>query len=239
MDEARDLIPPIPEPELAELIGRLADLRIPVVVDDSWRDCPPLIRTPMPDVEGAWFDVDAVVDVVAALTSLRHIKGALARTPFVPDPWQVVWILGPVFGWRYSLTDSRDDRAGARIIRRVWIEVPRKNGKSSLCSAFALVLLAADGEQGAEVYAAATTRDQARQVYDPAKQMAAASPALAPLCKVHVGQLAFKPTNSFFRALSHVADAAHGLNVHGAIIDEVHVHRSRDRHRETESCLHD
>jgi phage terminase large subunit-like protein len=68
---------------------------------------------------------------------------------------------------------------GTRVIRTAWIEIPRKNGKSTIASGLALiVLLAADGEQGAEVYSAAGSKEQARIVFEEAKKMAQATPAL-------------------------------------------------------------
>jgi phage terminase large subunit-like protein len=169
-----------------------------------------------------------VVAAVRAMTALRHTQGQWAGSPFVPDPWQIVWVLAPVFGWQYAPDHPRADLAGTRVIRRLWIEVPRKNGKTTLAAALALVLLAADGEKGAQVYTAAVSRDQARLCFDPAKSMALGSPGLAECISPKVDILTYRPTSSIFRVLSRVADAAHGLNVHGAIIDEVHVHAKRD-----------
>ena len=68
---------------------------------------------------------------------------------------------------------------GSRRFRRGYIEVPKKNGKSTLFSGLSLYLLAGDGEQGAEVYSAAVDRDQASIVYNEAANMVEASPALA------------------------------------------------------------
>jgi phage terminase large subunit-like protein len=218
---------PIPDSALSELTLRLALLPVPVTVDDSWLDCPPLYATPRPAGPHIRFDVDAAVRAIRACTALRHVKGRLARTPFVPDPWQIVWVLAPVFGWKYDDDHPRQDLAGTRVIRRLWVEVPRKNGKTTLCSALALVLLCADDEPGAEVYAAATSRDQARQCFDPAKLMAQAAPLLAGRVKTLRDVIRYEPTGGFFRVLSRLADAAHGLNVHGAVIDEIHVHRDR------------
>ncbi len=166
------------------------------------------------------FDVGAVVKVVRALRALRHTKGKWAGRPFEPEPWQIVWIIAPIWGWK------RPD--GQRIIRTVWIEIPRKNGKSTLASGLALVLLCADGEAGAEVYAAAGSTNQARIVFDEAKKMANASPFLKGKLRPLRSVIEVPRTGSYFRVLSRMADAAHGLNVHGAVVDEVHVHKSRD-----------
>lgn len=180
----------------------------------------PLWQTPLPpDVPGAWFDQAAVDRVVRALRALRHTKGRWAGAPFELEPWQLDYIVSPVFGWKHS--------DGTRIFRTAWVEMPRKNGKSTVASGLALVLLCADGEQGAEVYSAAGGRDQARIVFDEAKKMARATPALANRLRLLASTISVLKTGSRYQALSRVAEAAHGLNVSGAIVDEVHVHKSR------------
>ncbi|ANY62223.1 hypothetical protein MA05_09145 [Comamonas aquatica] len=81
---------------------------------------------------------------------LPHIKGQLAGMPIVLEPWQV-FVLTTAFGWV--------KKDGKRRFRRVYIEVPRGNAKSTLSSAVGLYMLTADGEGGAECYSLATTRD--------------------------------------------------------------------------------
>lgn len=180
----------------------------------------PLWQTPLPpDVPGAWFDQAAVDRVVKALRALRHTKGRWAGAPFELEDWQLEHIVSPVFGWKHP--------DGTRIFRTAWVEMPRKNGKSTVASGLALVLLCADGEQGAEVYSAAGSRDQARIVFDEAKKMARATPALSKKLRLLAGTISVLKTGSRYQALSRIAEAAHGLNVSGAIVDEVHVHKSR------------
>ena len=187
----------------------------------AWPQGKPLYQTPLPpDVPGAYFDQEAVDRVVKAIGSLKHTKGKWAGSRFELEPWQLEHIVTPIFGWK------RAD--GKRVFRTVWIEVPRKNGKSSLCSGLAVVLLCADGEQGAEVYSAAADRLQARIVFDAAKQMAMGTPQLATRLKFYAQSMAVPKTASSYRVLSKVAEAAHGLNVSGALVDEVHIHKSRD-----------
>lgn len=199
------------------------------VLDLSGQLVPPLVLTPTPSTvrrskhyrPDLRFDVDEVCRVHRCLSSLRHTKGRRwAGKPLRPEPWQVLWIVAPVWGWRSV--------EGLRVVREGWVEVGRKNGKSTLCSGCALILLTADREPGAEVYAAATGRDQARQVFDPAKEMAIRSPLLAGKVQPRADLLRVPKTGSFFRVLSRLGDAAHGLNPSGAVIDEIHVHKSRD-----------
>ncbi|MDT0381423.1 terminase TerL endonuclease subunit [Streptomyces sp. DSM 42041] len=189
-------------------------------------DCPPLIKTPEPrDVPGARFDPDRVDRVINAFSKLRHTKGQWAGQPLRPDPWQVGYILAPVFGWVHW----DDDADGyVRVISEAYVDVPRKNGKSTLCGGIAIYMTCADGEQGAEVLAAATTKEQARFVFDPVRKLAESSPAL----KGHVQPLRDKilhgRSNSYFQPISNVADAQHGANLHCYICDELHIHRTPD-----------
>lgn len=220
---------PFPAEALPKLRKALARLT-PAVTLNGWHEAAPLFVSPPPGegVAGAWFDVDAVVRKIDALIRLRHVKGGrYGGKPFVPDPWQIVWVLAPIFGWRYALDDPDEERAGQRIVRSAYVEVPRKNGKSTLASGITLLLLAADGEHSPEVYAAAWGRDQARQVFDPASSMATASPDLKDKLEVLRNIIRHPANGGFYRVLSRAADVAHGLNVSGAVIDELHVHRNR------------
>jgi phage terminase large subunit-like protein len=64
------------------------------------------------------------------------------------------------------------------MVSELYVDVPRKNGKSTLCGGIAIYMTCADDEPGAEVLAAATTKDQARFVFDPIRQLADKAPAL-------------------------------------------------------------
>lgn len=152
---------------------------------------------------------------------LKHSKGEWAGCEFRLEPWQQ-FLIGSVFGW------LRED--GLRRFRIAYVEVPRKNGKTQLAAGVGLYLLIADGEPGAEVYAAATKRDQARIVWDEAARMVRASPALAKRIKVLPGKgnMHIPATAAKFEPLGADADSLDGLNIHGAIVDELHAHKSRD-----------
>lgn len=152
---------------------------------------------------------------------LTHTKGALAGQKIKLEPWQV-WILSTIFGWR-----RRSD--GGRRFRRVYIEVPRGNGKSCLSSCVALYCLLADREPGAEVYSFATTRDQAKIVFGDAKQMCVANQALRQNFGLEVlaNALYVPRTNSTFQAKSAEGSTLDGLNTHFACVDELHAHKTR------------
>lgn len=152
---------------------------------------------------------------------LPHTKGALRGQKIKLEPWQC-WILTTIFGWRRR-SDNR------RRFGRVYIEVPRGNGKSSLSSGVALYCLLADREPGAEVYSFATTRDQAGIVFGDAKQMAMMSEPLRKKFGLEVlAKALFVPgTNSTFQAKSAEGSTLDGLNTHFACIDELHAHKTR------------
>ena len=186
---------------------------------------PPLVKTPEPrNVKGAVFDPERVDKVIAAFRNLRHTQGELAGKPLTPDPWQVAWIIAPIFGW----VRKNDRGVYTRIIRNVYIDVPRKNGKSTMCGGFAIYLTAADGEAGAQVLAAATTMKQAAFVFNPIKSLAQKSPALRGRVRAVHNKIIHSRSDSAFEVVSNVADALHGANVHGAIIDELHLHKRGD-----------
>jgi phage terminase large subunit-like protein len=178
---------------------------------------------------GAYFDVELVRKKLKALGAFSHTKGRWAGQRFVLgqglDPWQVVWVIAPVFGWVFW--DEEIERV-VRVIRAVWVEVPRKNGKSTISSGIANVLLLADGEAGPEVYAAAGSLPQAGRVFEDAKRMCLTSKAARGKVEALAEVIRVPRTGGVFRALSKVAEAAHGLNVSGGVIDEIHVHKKRD-----------
>lgn len=169
---------------------------------------------------GLHFDRQAAQHVIDFFGFLKHSKGEWAGKPFVLEPWQqfAIWVL---FGWK------RAD--GLRRFRTAYIEVPRKNGKSTLAAGIALYLLVADGESGAEIYSAATKRDQAKITWSEAVRMVQKSPALSRMVRHwrSSDNLSVEATASKFQPLGADADNMDGLNVHGVIIDELHAHKTR------------
>lgn len=165
-----------------------------------------------------WSEVKRFVDFARGL---RHVKGRrYGGRPLELDLWQIVFVIGPAFGWR--LAD------GNRRTREVFLEVGRKNGKSTLAAAIVLYLLTADGEPGAEVYSAAMNGKQARAVFGVAAKMAKAAPMLRRRCRVREreGVILHDASSSTYGVLTKATkggDDQHGLNTHGAVVDELHV----------------
>jgi len=166
-----------------------------------------------------YFDESEVEKVGCFFKMLRHSIGAWAGHPFILSPWQA-FIVANLFGWK------RKD--GTRRFRTAYIEVPRKNGKTTLAAGIGLYLFFADGEQRAHVYSAATTRDQAKIAHDEATNMVKNSPGLIEYIGIHKNNLHVKEAGSKFEPLSADYNTLDGLNVHGAIIDELHAHRTRN-----------
>jgi phage terminase large subunit-like protein len=186
--------------------------------------CVPAIITPEPyDVPGAMFDPSRVDDVLDVFGRMRHTQGRWAGFPLNPDAWQIAYIIAPTFGW-VRLNEFDD---WVRITRELLLDVPRKNGKSTLAGGIAVYLTCADHEQGAQVLTAATTEDQAGFVFNPVKKIARSSPDLNPYVQVMARRINHKPSDSYLQVVASAADAQHGGNVHGAIIDELHLHKNR------------
>jgi len=172
------------------------------------------------------FDETRASHVCKFIELLPHIEGEWEGKPLILDPWQI-FILTTVFGW----VDENDKRR----FKTAYIEVPRKNGKSALSSGVALYCLVADGESGAQVYSAATTRDQAKVVFNVAAQMVNKSPGLRKRFGAEVAGKKFphtifcSPTNSSFKPLARDQGGnLDGLNVHCGVIDELHGHKTRE-----------
>lgn len=173
------------------------------------------------DPAAFWFDEAAADRAVAFFEKvLTHTKGEWAGQPLKLADWQANEIIRPLFGWK------RAD--GTRRYRTAYIQIPRKAGKSTLAAGIALYLLLADGEPGAEVYSAAADRDQAAIVFEMAKQMADAAPAIRKRVQPFKRALTVPSTASTYKVLSSEAYTKHGLSAHGIVVDEVHALPDRE-----------
>ncbi|HGY0192665.1 TPA: terminase large subunit, partial [Klebsiella pneumoniae] len=133
---------------------------------------------------GVYFDEGRAQHVLDFYNFVPHVKGHLTGKPIELMDWHV-FILINLFGFVVPLIDEitcegvLDDDGEPMFVRRfrtAYDEVARKNAKSTLSSGIGLYMAGADGEGGAEVYSAATTRDQARIVFDDAKRMIKLAP---------------------------------------------------------------
>lgn len=168
---------------------------------------------------GCYFDEKAANH---ARTFIESYLCITPGTPFKLLDWQWLDVVAPLFGWK------RKD--GSRRFRKAYVEIPKKNGKSLLCSAIALYLLMADGEWAAEIYCAAFNREQAGIIYKEARKLVDASKDISPLldCIDTTKYIKFDKTRSFIKALSRDSKSSEGLNIHGLIFDEVHTQQTRE-----------
>lgn len=162
---------------------------------------------------------------------MPHIKGEWAKPIYVDgkmqyaklhlEDWQAFEEFN-LFGWKHRDT-------GLRRFRRSYEEVARKNAKSTRIAARMLYLLTADGEPGAHCYSAATTGDQAREVFDTARNMALREPEFLVRFGIEVGKhdITLPNSASSMKALNAEGSTLDGLNIHGCSVDEVHAHKTR------------
>lgn len=174
---------------------------------------------------------DCVFDAAAAGAAITFIhdcikqpKGAKAGQPFVLQAWQQA-LVANVFGWK------RPD--GTRRFREVFLYVPKKNGKTALIGAVMLYVLMKDGEFGAELYSAASSRDQAALLFSYCVGMIRQCKPMEQRLLIHGDSgaggvqrvITYRDRMSVYKCLSADANTADGANVSFAAIDELHRHK--------------
>ena len=170
--------------------------------------------------KGSYYDKEAADYAVNFIQCLSHTKGTWAGKPFELIQWQEQ-IVRDIFG---ILKPN-----GYRQFNTAYIEIPKKQGKSELAAAVALLLTCGDGEERAEVYGCAADRQQASIVFEVAADMIRMCPALNKRCKIlsATKRIIYLPTNSFYQVLSAEAYSKHGFNIHGVVFDELHTQPNR------------
>lgn len=178
----------------------------------------PLPVPPMPkgaEQYGAYWDEAAARKATAAFPHfMRHTEGEWAGRPFYLADWQRDRLVRPVFGWK------RAD--GTRLIRIVWLEVPRKNGKTELLAGVSLIAFVGDAEKGGQAYSMAVDKNQARIVFDKAGVMVNSSPELKKRLTVFKTSIYCAELMAGFKPLSKGAGGKHGLSATVVVGDEVH-----------------
>lgn len=159
--------------------------------------------------------------VIQFFTAIKHYKGEYAGRPFTLEPWQqfIVWYC---FGWRKSTAN------GSRKVRQVYIEVPKKNGKSTFLAGICLYMAFFDNEHAADVYTAATKREQAKITWNDARNFVKNNSDLNKALTIQSNSIFSSATESFIKPLSAEHDTSDGINVHCAVIDELHRHKSSE-----------
>ncbi len=157
---------------------------------------------------------------VRLINQLTHTKGPFALQSFNLRPWQTKIV-------RQLFKTKKD---GLRQYRTCLLMLPRKNGKSEIAAALAIYFLLFDGEIGAEVYSAASDKDQAALVFNVAAQMIRNDPELLAQCEIIDSQkrIVHRSSGSFYRAISAEAYSKHGFNASVVIYDELHAAPNRE-----------
>jgi phage terminase large subunit-like protein len=162
-----------------------------------------------------WFDKKAAQDAIDFFPMfLRFYEGEFAGKPFVLELWQQ-FIIGSIVGWKMGKY---------RRFRTAYLEIAKGNGKSPMAAGIGIYGLVADDEKGAEIYSAATMREQAGILFRDAKAFVESSPSLQKKLHVGVGNIDYKLNNSFFRPVSSEHKGLDGKRPHIALIDEIHEH---------------
>ena len=161
-----------------------------------------------------FYDVRRANHAIEFLESFcRNSKGKYGNQLLKLELWQKAMIAA-MFGFV--------DIEGLRQYRRTLLIVGKKNGKSTLASGIGNYMLLADGEAGPEVYAVATTRDQAKIIWIEAKRMIQKSPVLKKRVRTLVAELDCDANDGVFKPLSSDSDTLDGRNIYCALMDEIH-----------------
>lgn len=174
---------------------------------------------------GIYFDKPSAIHAIKFFSFLKHSKGEFAGQSFELLPWQMFcnW---NIFGWKIEENTKKNQNNDPRRFNYSYIEVARKNGKSTFAAGNGLYMMDADGEPAAEVYCFATKEDQAKKtIFTEAKNMVIKSPILNSRIKCYMKSIFNESTLSFFQPLGSDSDTQDGLNTHGGINDEYHAHK--------------
>lgn len=170
-----------------------------------------------------YFNKDRAKEAIEWFKHLRHVKGEWAKPPAKTielEPWEC-FVTGSLFGWEFTKTKLRRFKTG-------YIEIGRKNAKTTLAAGWGGYLFLMDYEHGAEVYSAATTREQAKIVFGIFREMVRRDPHLSAAVDSYKNNMSVPDTFSKFEPLSSDYNTLDGLNTSGSICDEVHAWPVRD-----------
>ncbi|HRS66735.1 MAG TPA: terminase large subunit, partial [Spirochaetia bacterium] len=170
--------------------------------------------------DGSVYNKEAADNAVTFINCLNHTKGEWYGSSFELIDWQEQ-IVRDLFGIQKP--------NGYRQFNSAYIEIPKKQGKSELAAAIALLLTCGDFEHGGEVYGCASDRQQASIVFDVAKQMVEMTPALLKRSKIMgaTKRVVDYSNAGFYQVLSAEVATKHGLNVSGLVFDELHAQPNR------------
>ena len=163
-----------------------------------------------------YWSTEHAIEVCAFIESLTHVKGALAKSKLILEPWQI-WCLIAIYGFRWADT-------GDRVVTIVYWELTRKTGKSLLAAGIALYELGPNAHFGDDVYIIAPKEDQAIKVLEPMRQMVGNDPMMRAHYKIKDTQrrVTFAVTESYARTLTAIGEKQDGHDPKIVIGDEFH-----------------
>lgn len=170
---------------------------------------------------GLYFNEKKAEKVIKFFSLIQHSKGRFAGQPFVLEPWQQ-FIVAMIHGWRTG------SEYGPQRFRTTYVEVPRKNGKTTMAAGLGLYAAFIQDEGEPHVYTAATKRDQAKICFNECKSLIRKSPALRSAIQVFQNRITIEQLGAFIEPLSADSRTMDGLNIHFAVIDELHAHRTSE-----------
>ena len=165
--------------------------------------------------DDVYFDEQAANRIINFYKLTPHVKGEWAGKPIKLELWQK-FIVGSLFGWKKTKDNTRK-------YREAYIQVARKNAKTTTVAPIGIYGMAFDNEAGAEIYSAATTRDQAKEIFNIAKRMIQKSPHIKGI-EDYKNNLSHTESFSKFEPLSSDYDTLDGKNIHIGLVDELHAH---------------
>lgn len=205
--------------------------KAPVISEAEWKRLLGLLPRfdSFRDAGACRFDVEAANKAVRFFeTRLRHLKGPKAGQLIKLEDWQKA-VLGSIFGWK------RPD--GTRRFRKVFLYIPRKNGKTIFIAGIAVLMLACSSEGGQEIYSAASEKEQAKIAHDMAKGMVDKDPELSAILNPFKDCIVTKNGEHTYKAISAEAYSKHGYNASTILIDELHAHPNGDLVEVLESSI--
>lgn len=183
----------------------------------------------------AHYDKASADRVMKFIHAIRHFKGEFANQPFDLLPWQEHEVFRPLFGWKMGFectTERRSDGSCGcpRLYLTLYLETPKKNGKTQIGAGIAGYMAFGDGEAAAEVFTYAADKDQAKLAFDALSFGMGYddNPFTAKGIEALAAQIRNKRTGSFVKVQSAKTQTKHGPNAHCIIFDELHAQPNRD-----------
>lgn len=176
-----------------------------------------------------YFDEECVDEFINFVAQMTHWVGAAANTKFNLLNWQQ-FFFAVILGLKWKAT-------GKRVVRETYLQLARKQGKSSIIAALALYHLIADGEAAPFVACLASTRDQARLIFEMCQNYAKSLDPKGQYVKYYRNYMKMPANNGEVKIFSSDAKRLDGLNVSLGIIDEYAVQPNNELYSKIKTSM--